>query len=250
MSDKCRWCGKDWDDHFVLAAQPRDRRVFCDKDSQERTFEPAEPASAPETDTRHDSLDGHCYEGCPCIPAAPATPQHVFLDTPFGRIEIDDRVPPGEIRMHSWDGPVLVKNIGPPYNPDIVVPPATPQLPPLTKPMRNSKHWDAGVDWPLAGERAARLEREDQLSAALSEVATLREENAMWRSEHDPCPFSIELADSQKKVDALRQWAVKAPHLPDCKFREWLCGQRGCDMFHTTPCSCGRDAAIAEERAK
>lgn len=40
-------------------------------------------------------------------------------------------------------------------------------LPPLTKPLRNSKRWDGGIEWGIAGERAARLEREDQLREAL-----------------------------------------------------------------------------------
>jgi len=35
-----------------------------------------------------------------------------FFDTAFGRFEIDNRVPPGEIRLHNWNGPTLVKNIG------------------------------------------------------------------------------------------------------------------------------------------
>jgi hypothetical protein len=37
------------------------------------------------------------------------------------------------------------------------------KLPPLPKPIRNSKHWDEGIERAIAGERAARLEREDQL---------------------------------------------------------------------------------------
>lgn len=34
------------------------------------------------------------------------------IDTPLGRIVFDDRVPPGEIRMHSWTGPTVMRNIG------------------------------------------------------------------------------------------------------------------------------------------
>ena len=30
---------------------------------------------------------------------------------PFGKIVIDARVPPGEIRLHDWNGPTLVRNI-------------------------------------------------------------------------------------------------------------------------------------------
>lgn len=55
--------------------------------------------------------------------------------------------------------------------------PATPQttgLPPLPKPLSLSKHWDGGIEWRIAGERAARLEREDQLSSALIQLAALR----------------------------------------------------------------------------
>ena len=32
-----------------------------------------------------------------------------YFDTAFGRFEIDDRVPPGEIRLHNWNGPTLLK---------------------------------------------------------------------------------------------------------------------------------------------
>ena len=34
-----------------------------------------------------------------------------FFDTPFGRFEVDNRVPPGEIRLHNWNGPTLMRNI-------------------------------------------------------------------------------------------------------------------------------------------
>lgn len=42
----------------------------------------------------------------------------------------------------------------------------------LPHPLTTSKHWDAGIDGPLAGERAARLEREDEI-AALEEALAL-----------------------------------------------------------------------------
>jgi hypothetical protein len=45
--------------------------------------------------------------GCMGSPSA----QVQSFDTPFGRIEIDDRVPPGEIRLHNWSGPVLIRNL-------------------------------------------------------------------------------------------------------------------------------------------
>jgi hypothetical protein len=32
--------------------------------------------------------------------------------TPFGKFEIDDRVPPGEIHLHNWNGPTVIRNIG------------------------------------------------------------------------------------------------------------------------------------------
>jgi hypothetical protein len=34
-----------------------------------------------------------------------------FFDTAFGRFEIDNRVPPGEIRLYDWNGPVLMKHL-------------------------------------------------------------------------------------------------------------------------------------------
>ena len=55
------------------------------------------------------------------------------------------------------------------------------QLPPLPKPMTSSKHWDGGIDWPVAGERAARLEREDQLREAFERIARLEAERDMLR---------------------------------------------------------------------
>jgi len=54
----------------------------------------------------------------------------------------------------------------------------TQELPPLPKPMMSSKHWDSGIEWSLAGERAVRLEREDQLREALSRISQLEKENA------------------------------------------------------------------------
>jgi len=49
------------------------------------------------------------------------------------------------------------------------------ELPPLPNPITTSKYWDAGIDRPLAGERAARLERQDQLLAAQREIQQLRQ---------------------------------------------------------------------------
>jgi hypothetical protein len=54
--------------------------------------------------------------------------------------------------------------------------PSEPELPPLPNPITTSKYWDAGIDRPLAGERAARLERQDQLLAALREIQQLRQQ--------------------------------------------------------------------------
>ena len=42
----------------------------------------------------------------------PSDGQRSF-STPFGIFEVDDRVPPGEIRLYQWDGPTLVRNVGP-----------------------------------------------------------------------------------------------------------------------------------------
>jgi len=53
--------------------------------------------------------------------------------------------------------------------------PSEPTLPPLPNPIATSKYWDAGIDRPLAGERAARLERQDQLLAAQREIQQLRQ---------------------------------------------------------------------------
>ena len=45
------------------------------------------------------------------------------------------------------------------------------KLPELPKPLRTSKHWDEGIERGIAGERAARLEREDQLLKALTDLS-------------------------------------------------------------------------------
>jgi len=92
----------------------------------------------------------------PASPSAPETPICLCMVSTSGYI----------YRCHMPDCP------------NAPAAPATPQAeqwPPLTNPLRNSKHWDDGVDRPLAAERAARLEREDQLSAAMSEVERLKE---------------------------------------------------------------------------
>ena len=49
-----------------------------------------------------------------------------------------------------------------------------PILPPLPKPLQSSKYWDRGIEWALAGERAVRLEREDQLRESLAESLRLK----------------------------------------------------------------------------
>jgi hypothetical protein len=50
-------------------------------------------------------------DSCPCKKKSnPEVAQQSF-DTAFGRFEIDDRVPPGEIRLHDWNGPVLIRNL-------------------------------------------------------------------------------------------------------------------------------------------
>ena len=41
----------------------------------------------------------------------PEGKNHEPIDTPFGRVVFDSRVPVGEIRLNSWDGHTLVKNI-------------------------------------------------------------------------------------------------------------------------------------------
>jgi hypothetical protein len=279
MSDRCTICGTLQDEHYDGVLCPIGYGVY----SGYRKFTPAEPASPSAPEGRvsttadqqeimnvarksalreiRDEFQGRCGS---CCQEENACWLGRFEDVVNGLLDMDAPAAPETPRCNHEsvnegifgdEGYMVVCNeCGEDLSPAA---PATPQLPPLTKPMRNSKHWDAGVDWPLAGERAARLEREDQLSAALSEVATLREENTDLKATCEllksdlrsgnevSTEYIAKLAAIQKKMDALRQWVVKAPHLPDCKFREWLCGQRGCDMFHTTPCSCGLDAAIA-----
>jgi len=54
-----------------------------------------------------------------------------------------------------------------------------------------SRHWDNGIEWKIAGERAARLEREDQLRAVIAraeeaeadieDIEELKEENERLR---------------------------------------------------------------------
>ena len=51
-----------------------------------------------------------------------------------------------------------------------------PILPPLPKPLQSSKYWDRGIEWALAGERAVRLEREDQLRESLAKSRRLKAE--------------------------------------------------------------------------
>ena len=50
-------------------------------------------------------------DGKPTDPE-PRDVQHIQYSTPFGTFEIDDRVPPGESRLHSWNGPTVIRNIG------------------------------------------------------------------------------------------------------------------------------------------
>lgn len=56
------------------------------------------------------TLDGYVPMGIPVDVGQTQTPQS--FDTPFGKVVVDERVPPGEIRVHSWNGPTLMKNIG------------------------------------------------------------------------------------------------------------------------------------------
>lgn len=44
-----------------------------------------------------------------------------YFDTAFGRFEIDNRVPPGEIRLHNWSGPTLLKVDAPVPEVEVVV---------------------------------------------------------------------------------------------------------------------------------
>ena len=79
-------------------------------------------------------------------------------------------------------------------------------LPELTKPMRNSKHWDQGVDWPLAGERAARLEREDQLRDALKRAADAEAQVKQWQTWG-----IVEIAVRNRSVaDYMEHWEARA----------------------------------------
>jgi hypothetical protein len=43
------------------------------------------------------------------------------FDTAFGRFEIDDRAPPGEIRLHNWNGPTMLKVDAPEPEVEVVV---------------------------------------------------------------------------------------------------------------------------------
>lgn len=65
------------------------------------------------------------------------------------------------------------------------------ELPELPKPLRNSKFWDEGIEWGIAGERAARLEREAQL---LESQRAVQAKNGVIRDlaggiveEYSPC---------------------------------------------------------------
>lgn len=64
---------------------------------------------------------GHC--GAMLVPDAGPKPESLqnFIDTPFGKIVIDARVPPGEIRLHDWNGPTMVRNIK--VDPEVPHPP-------------------------------------------------------------------------------------------------------------------------------
>jgi hypothetical protein len=80
-------------------------------------------------------------------------------------------------------------------------PAPTVELPPLSKPMTSSKHWDASIDWPLAGERAARLEREDQLRSCFTTIdrieGRVRELEAQWIAAVDKARDAI--CDAQER---------------------------------------------------
>lgn len=56
------------------------------------------------------------------------------------------------------------------------------ELPSIPKPITTSKHWDDGIERRIAGERAARLEREDQLRTAFQRVRELEQEVATMRT--------------------------------------------------------------------
>lgn len=59
--------------------------------------------------TRNTHYAYHAYMRKHYVVPDPEVPQS--FDTDFGRIEIDNRVPPGEIRLHNWNGPTLLKHI-------------------------------------------------------------------------------------------------------------------------------------------
>jgi len=73
--------------------------------------------------------------------------------------------------LHDYQGCVN----DPKMQPSTTVP-SQPELPPLSKPITTSKYWDTSIDRPLAGERAVRLERQDQLLAALREDRQLQKQ--------------------------------------------------------------------------
>ena len=71
-----------------------------------------------------------------------------------------------------------------------------PILPPLPKPLQSSKYWDRGIEWALAGERAVRLEREDQLRESLAESLRLKAEVERIREETiQECANLVEASD-------------------------------------------------------
>ncbi len=46
-----------------------------------------------------------------------------YLEPYWGKFVEDERVPVGEVRMGSWDGPILIKNIGVPKEKPCLSPP-------------------------------------------------------------------------------------------------------------------------------
>ncbi len=70
------------------------------------------------------------------------------FSTPFGIFEIDDRVPPGEIRLHQWDGPTLVRNVGSETSasePELKVPEAVKDLMHVDSSQGSSNDWNQVV---------------------------------------------------------------------------------------------------------
>ena len=60
-----------------------------------------------------------------------------------------------------------------------------------------------------------------------------------WRVDDVAIAYAAHV--SAQQTAELRRYAQ---HLEGCSYREWECSQPGCGETHTTPCSCGLEAAL------